>query len=213
MSSPHCQFTSCSISGQAVGVGEREGETFSDLSRRTISISSAEGESPGRSSEDGTVVDLTNDSGVEDAEIVNLTSPITDIDLLHNRSSCALVNRWEGSRERGRRRRSRRKRGNDVVVLDESDESSDEVQIMEPGSQATPSVPIAQSPTKSLIKCPICMENAATFERRGSQMVVTTCGHVFCSNCIQRSIAEQRKCPTCRKKLTVRQFHPLYLST
>lgn len=54
-------------------------------------------------------------------------------DLLHNRSSCAIVNRWEGSRERGRRRRSRRKRGNVVVVLDESDESSDEVQIMEPG--------------------------------------------------------------------------------
>lgn len=37
-----------SSSDQAVGVGEREGETFSDLSRRTISISSAEGESPGK---------------------------------------------------------------------------------------------------------------------------------------------------------------------
>lgn len=31
----------------------------------------------GRSSEDGTVVDLTNDSGVEDAEVVNLTSPVS----------------------------------------------------------------------------------------------------------------------------------------
>ena len=43
-----CMYVYVSSSGQAVGVGEREGETFSDLSRRTISISSAEGESPGK---------------------------------------------------------------------------------------------------------------------------------------------------------------------
>ena len=62
-----------------------------------------------------------------------------------------------------------------------------------------------------VIKCPICMESAATFKQRGSQVAVTTCGHVFCDLCIRRAIAEQRRCPTCRKKLTVRQIHPLYL--
>ena len=47
-------FHSCvmysSRSGHGVGVGEREGETFSDLTHRAISISSAEGESlsPGK---------------------------------------------------------------------------------------------------------------------------------------------------------------------
>ena len=54
---------------------------------------------------------------------------------IYSRPSCALVSRGVGTRdserrERGRRRK-RRKRG-DVVVLEESDESADEVQIMEP---------------------------------------------------------------------------------
>jgi hypothetical protein len=135
----------------------------------------------------------------------------------YSRPSCTLVSRGVGTRDSERRDRGmrRRRRRGDVVVLEESDESADEVQIMEPvpeGSQTTPGEPNTRSPAKKLIKCPICLDTASTFEKRNSQVVVTTCGHVFCSDCIRRSIAEQRRCPTCRKKLTVRQFHPLYLS-
>ena len=75
---------------------ERAGEVFSDLTRRAISISSSEGlSSPGIMPRmyiyivqdcklpicvrtGGGVVDLTNDSGVED-ELVDLTtSPVSD---------------------------------------------------------------------------------------------------------------------------------------
>ena len=46
----HCVLSSYSRGdvSQSEGIGEREGETFSDLTRRAISISSAEGQSPGQ---------------------------------------------------------------------------------------------------------------------------------------------------------------------
>ena len=42
-------------------------------------------------------------------------------------------------------------------------------------------------------------------------MASTVCGHVFCEPCIKASIETQRRCPTCRKKLTQRQYHPLFI--
>ncbi|NDW60396.1 hypothetical protein G0P98_28610, partial [Yangia sp. PrR004] len=39
----------------------------------------------------------------------------------------------------------------------------------------------------------------------------TVCGHIFCQNCIKAAIQAQKKCPTCRKKLTAGQQHRVYL--
>ena len=52
----------------------------------------------------------------------------------YSRPSCTLVSRGVGTRDSERRDRGmrRRRRRGDVVVLEESDESADEVQIMEP---------------------------------------------------------------------------------
>ncbi|CAI7997743.1 hypothetical protein GBAR_LOCUS2235 [Geodia barretti] len=128
------RLSSCSRGGDGNNwrgrMGERAGEMFSDLTRRAISISSSEGlSSPGGAG--GGVVDLTNDSGVED-ELVDLTSPVTGLDL-NGRPNCG--------RERGRRRL----RGDVVVLDDESDESAaDEVQIMEPARPLPHSSKLAQ---------------------------------------------------------------------
>lgn len=35
--------------------------------------------------------------------------------------------------------------------------------------------------------------------------------HVFCEECIRMAIRAQKRCPTCRKNLTVRQLHRIYL--
>lgn len=41
----------------------------------------------------------------------------------------------------------------------------------------------------------------------------TICGHIFCSECIRTAIKAQKKCPTCRRKLTRRNIHRVYLPT
>ncbi|VVC89735.1 unnamed protein product [Leptidea sinapis] len=57
------------------------------------------------------------------------------------------------------------------------------------------------------IKCPICFENF------GKQSVSSTiCGHVFCTNCLQKSILIRPACPTCRRSLRgSKTHHLLYL--
>jgi hypothetical protein len=53
-------------------------------------------------------------------------------------------------------------------------------------------------------KCPVCFDSL----QRPS---VTLCGHVYCTECIMAVVKSTKQCPICRKKLTQRGFHPLYL--
>ena len=45
----------------------------------------------------------------------------------------------------------------------------------------------------------------------GRLVVSTKCGHVFCSQCLRDALTSSHTCPTCRKRLTHRQYHPLYV--
>lgn len=66
------------------------------------------------------------------------------------------------------------------------------------------------SPPKSdngeAIKCPVCFDCV-----RQREPVSTICGHVFCKECIQAAIRAYRKCPICKKRLTLRNFHRIFL--
>ncbi|XP_074597757.1 uncharacterized protein LOC141852596 [Brevipalpus obovatus] len=61
-----------------------------------------------------------------------------------------------------------------------------------------------------IIKCSICLEDESTIQSAGGQIVSTVCGHVFCKECIVKAIKNQRMCPKCRKKLSQKQFHPIF---
>eukprot|EP00731_Ephydatia_muelleri_P020368 Em0013g95a len=177
------------------------------------------------------VVDLTNDSGVEDEAVVDLTSPIQHIPPISgyigtmrlgfplrvtagppfqegypsNRPSCLYATL--------------------PVQLVESDEEVEEVNTSErlqpPRHQrSTPAVPHEGSAapassqgsrSRTSVSCPICLETVEQFEKSGRQLVTTVCGHVFCNVCARNSISRQHACPTCRKKLTLKQYHPLFL--
>ncbi|KAJ8476243.1 hypothetical protein OPV22_019970 [Ensete ventricosum] len=54
------------------------------------------------------------------------------------------------------------------------------------------------------LKCAICMD---TMKEETS----TTCGHIFCGSCITNAIRVQRRCPTCREKLSLSNVHRIYL--
>ncbi|XP_067885327.1 E3 ubiquitin-protein ligase RNF4-like isoform X1 [Heterodontus francisci] len=61
------------------------------------------------------------------------------------------------------------------------------------------------------ISCPICMDSYTEIVQSGRLIVSTKCGHVFCSQCIRDSLKNSHMCPTCRKKLNTRQYHPIYI--
>ncbi|KAE8699554.1 TATA-binding protein-associated factor 2N-like isoform X1 [Hibiscus syriacus] len=62
-----------------------------------------------------------------------------------------------------------------------------------------------QSPQKEpTFNCPICMGPL-------TEEMSTRCGHIFCKGCIKAAIAFQPRCPTCRKKVTVRELIRVFL--
>ena len=53
-------------------------------------------------------------------------------------------------------------------------------------------------------KCPICFDVL-------NNPSVTLCGHVYCTECITTAARSTKQCPICRRKMTIKGFHPLYL--
>lgn len=64
--------------------------------------------------------------------------------------------------------------------------------------------PVPPPPKEPIFKCPICM---GPFVEEMS----TKCGHVFCKACIKAAIGAQGKCPTCRRKVTIKDTIRIYL--
>ncbi|MCO5547131.1 hypothetical protein L7F22_000573 [Adiantum nelumboides] len=56
------------------------------------------------------------------------------------------------------------------------------------------------------LTCAICMDAM-------KEETSTVCGHIFCRPCILGAIKTQKKCPTCRRKLTNSNIHRIYLSS
>ncbi|BDA50449.1 probable E3 ubiquitin-protein ligase RNF4 at C-terminar half [Coccomyxa sp. Obi] len=54
-------------------------------------------------------------------------------------------------------------------------------------------------------QCAVCLESMA-------EMSCGPCGHVFCDSCLRAAVRAQKKCPTCRKVIHLRQIHRVYLN-
>ncbi|KAJ7950470.1 E3 ubiquitin-protein ligase RNF4 [Quillaja saponaria] len=59
-------------------------------------------------------------------------------------------------------------------------------------------------PKEPTFNCPICMGPLV-------EEMSTRCGHIFCKSCIKAAISAQGKCPTCRKKVTVKELIRVFL--
>lgn len=69
-----------------------------------------------------------------------------------------------------------------------------------------PPAPVKEFRKEPKFSCPVCMNELVDASS-------TTCGHIFCQKCIRASILAQSKCPTCRRTLTLSDFHRVYLPT
>lgn len=63
-----------------------------------------------------------------------------------------------------------------------------------------------EPPKEPVFTCPICMGPMV-------EEMSTRCGHIFCKSCIKAAISAQAKCPTCRKKITVKELIRVFLPT
>uniref|UniRef100_A0A0D9V9K5 RING-type domain-containing protein n=1 Tax=Leersia perrieri TaxID=77586 RepID=A0A0D9V9K5_9ORYZ len=77
------------------------------------------------------------------------------------------------------------------------------IHISETPQNALPE-PEKAVPKEPKFNCPVCMNELV-------EASSTICGHIFCKKCIKASIQAQKKCPTCRRKLTMNNFHRVYL--
>lgn len=76
----------------------------------------------------------------------------------------------------------------------------------QPHYVAPPSPPPPPPLPEQAFTCPICLGPFV-------DEVSTKCGHIFCKACIQASIKTKASCPTCRRKVTMKNFFRVYLPT
>lgn len=96
------------------------------------------------------------------------------------------------------------------VVIDQLDESSTELPEIDFG-QSNKSLLSSPDEGKVMVQCPICFDSVKEIKRTQRQLMSTICGHLFCNTCIMETISTRKCCPSCRKRLTNRQVHAIYL--
>uniref|UniRef100_A0A671KBK7 E3 ubiquitin-protein ligase RNF4-like n=1 Tax=Sinocyclocheilus anshuiensis TaxID=1608454 RepID=A0A671KBK7_9TELE len=106
--------------------------------------------------------------------------------------------------------RSRRGQGTESYVLS-SDEEEESSLRLSPGLLSSLHASSRARSTPGAVSCPVCMDAYSEIIDSGRLMVSTKCGHLFCSQCIRDSLSGAHSCPTCRKKLTHKQYHPVYI--
>lgn len=168
------------------------------------------------------VVDLTNDASFHDSNVVDLTRETPSDSSVDSSPVIVCVNRiYRGDPVSQRPscrfaslpsmlERSFPVSSPDDEILEVTDA---DIRRKQMSSLDTSSSEGAEPDTaaKRNITCPICMDDESTIKRRKRQLTSTTCGHVFCDKCIRSAVQMQNKCPTCRKKLSLKQLHPIFL--
>ncbi|XP_006919094.2 E3 ubiquitin-protein ligase RNF4 [Pteropus alecto] len=146
-------------------------------------------------------------------EIVDLTceslEPVV-VDLTHN-DSVVIVD--ERRRPRRTARRLRQDHADSCVVSSDDEELARDRDVYV--TTHTPRNTREEAATglrpSGTVSCPICMDGYSEIVQNGRLIVSTECGHVFCSQCLRDSLKNANTCPTCRKKINHKRYHPIYI--
>ncbi|XP_030418943.1 E3 ubiquitin-protein ligase RNF4 [Gopherus flavomarginatus] len=156
-------------------------------------------------------IELEESAGEEVVDLTCESSEPVVVDLTHN-DSVVIVE--ENQRERNLGLRSQQQSDSCVLSSDDEDESRDNdvyVTNKVSGELGTLEDETASSRPSGTVSCPICMDGYSEIIQSGRLIVSTKCGHVFCSQCLRDSLRNANSCPTCRKKLNHKQYHPIYI--
>ncbi|CAL8238171.1 unnamed protein product, partial [Merluccius merluccius] len=152
-------------------------------------------------------IDVLDNTLAGEEDVVDLTcegtEPAAVVDLTNNDSIVVSNISFRG-------RRSTEYASTESYVVS-SDEEEDVRTLLNAALLSSLQASSQARVTPGTISCPVCMDSYAEIVDTGRLVVSTKCGHVFCSQCIRDSLAHSHTCPTCRKKLTPRQYHPIYI--
>ncbi|XP_030046977.1 E3 ubiquitin-protein ligase RNF4 isoform X3 [Microcaecilia unicolor] len=162
-------------------------------------------------------IELTESAG---EDVVDLTCDSSDpvvVDLTHN-DSVVIVEDNHGQR---RNISTRLRVDSSVLSSDEEDLRENVVYVtntttrplvaVEAGAVGSRETGHVGERSSGMISCPICMDGYTEIVQSGRLIVSTKCGHVFCSQCLRDALKNVSSCPTCRKKLNQKQYHPIYI--
>ncbi|XP_038600983.1 E3 ubiquitin-protein ligase RNF4 isoform X1 [Tachyglossus aculeatus] len=156
-------------------------------------------------------IELVESAGEEVVDLTCESSEPVVVDLTHN-DSVVIVE--EDRRQRRSLGVSQRQPDSCVLSSDDEDESRDhDVYVTNnvPRESVAPEEEATRSRPSGTVSCPICMDGYSEIVQSGRLIVSTKCGHVFCSQCLRDSLRNASSCPTCRKKLNHKQYHPIYI--
>jgi len=74
-----------------------------------------------------------------------------------------------------------------------------------------PDLDTTASPGVVTLQCPVCLDSIKSIKRKGSSMMSTMCGHIFCSKCLPASIRASGRCPTCRGRIGHQDYHKIFI--
>ncbi|XP_043400732.1 E3 ubiquitin-protein ligase RNF4 isoform X2 [Chelonia mydas] len=157
-------------------------------------------------------IELEESAGEEVVDLTCESSEPVVVDLTHNDSVVIVEENQRQRRNLGLR--SQRQSDSCVLSSDDEDESRDNdvyVTNKVSGDLETLEDETASSRPSGTVSCPICMDGYSEIVQSGRLIVSTKCGHVFCSQCLRDSLRNANSCPTCRKKLNHKQYHPIYI--
>ncbi|CAG2243446.1 RNF4 [Mytilus edulis] len=200
----HRRLTSRSSSGQRLPIvvqTQRARRRNNPLRERNQEVVDVEAHSE--------CIDLTSEQNNDD--FIDLTSPIPIRApvAVNDSPVIILTGRDMVTPPRGRTRPLRSPDiENEIEHLDLDIEISDRPSSSGLGS---PNRGTVNSPGIRRITCPICMDDYKELQQNKVQLMSTVCGHLFCKPCIQISVRTHRQCPTCRRRLTEKQIHPIFL--
>nr|XP_006134774.1 E3 ubiquitin-protein ligase RNF4 isoform X1 [Pelodiscus sinensis] len=157
-------------------------------------------------------IELEESAGEEVVDLTCESSEPVVVDLTHNDSVVIVEENQRQRRNLGLR--SQRQSDSCILSSDDEDESRDNdvyVTNKVSGDLETLEDETASSRPSGTVSCPICMDGYSEIVQSGRLIVSTKCGHVFCSQCLRDSLRNANSCPTCRKKLSHKQYHPIYI--
>ncbi|XP_056410944.1 E3 ubiquitin-protein ligase RNF4 isoform X3 [Hyla sarda] len=144
-------------------------------------------------------------------EVVDLTceslEPVV-VDLTHN-DSVVIVEEHLGGRRRNNTRSTTQAAS--CILSSDDEDARDNDPIVSRRSRDPPPTSHNSPRTSGSVSCPICMDGYSEITQSGRLIVSTKCGHIFCSQCLRDALRNVTSCPTCRKKLTPKQYHPIYI--
>lgn len=64
---------------------------------------------------------------------------------------------------------------------------------------------MSKQTNRNRIDCPVCLETVKS-------PVSTKCGHIFCSNCLIKSLVHEKRCPICKQAVKTRfDYHRIFI--